>query len=69
MQLKNTSVLGDLYYGQDQRYVKAGETVEVTGDEAESMLAGGHFTRVDKPKTKTKTDDAADTATDSTEGE
>ncbi len=68
MILRNTSVLGDLYYGQDQRYVKAGETVEVTGDEAESMLASGHFTRVDKPKTR-KTDDAADTATDSTEGE
>lgn len=52
MLLRNTSPLGDVHYGQEQRFVKAGETVEAVGDEARSLLESGHFTRADPPAKK-----------------
>lgn len=53
MLFKNTSPLGDIYYGQAQRFVKAGETVEATGVDAERMAESGHFTRVESKKDTT----------------
>jgi hypothetical protein len=49
MLLRNTSDLGDVHYGQEQRFVAAGDTVEATGEEAKRMLEGGHFSKVDPP--------------------
>ena len=54
MKLKNTSPLGALDIPLLGRIVEAGETFEITGEDAENLLRqGDNFERVDKPKPRT----------------
>ena len=60
MKLKNTSPLGALDIPLLGRIVEAGETFEITGEDAENLLRQtGNFERVDKPRPRdTHKDDA-----------